>query len=99
MAKRLPYREGTWFALPLRKGGYAVGVVARMAPRGRIILAYFFGPKRNQIPSTYKPSGKRCYQMQTSWRSRFDKWGMDCHWRGRKLGSLTLANASICEKR
>ncbi len=51
MAK-LPYKEGTWFAIPLRQGGYAVGLVARHVPRvGRIILAYLFGPKRETIPS------------------------------------------------
>ena len=49
--KPLPSREGTWFAVPLRQGGYAVGVVARMAPRGRIVLAYLFGPKRDAAPS------------------------------------------------
>jgi hypothetical protein len=49
--KLLPYREGTWFAVPLKGGGYAVGVVARMAPSGRIILAYLFGPKRDALPA------------------------------------------------
>ncbi len=49
--KKLPYREGSLFAVPLREGGYAVGVVARMAPAGRIILAYLFGPKRDAVPN------------------------------------------------
>lgn len=49
--KRLPYSEGTWFGVPLRTEGYAVGLVARMAPKGRIILAYFLGPRRSAIPS------------------------------------------------
>lgn len=48
--KRLPYKEGTWFAVPLRTGGYAVGVAARVAPKGRILFAYFFGPRREEIP-------------------------------------------------
>lgn len=48
--KKLPYREGSWFAVPLRTGGYALGVVGRMAPRGRIILAYLFGTKYTEIP-------------------------------------------------
>jgi hypothetical protein len=47
----LPYKEGTWFAIPLRQGGYAVGRVARHTPVGKIILAYLFGPKREQIPT------------------------------------------------
>ncbi|MGK5079395.1 Imm26 family immunity protein [Janthinobacterium sp. HLX7-2] len=49
--KSLPYREGSWFAVPLPGGGYAVGVVARTAPAGRIMLAYMFGPKRETLPS------------------------------------------------
>ena len=49
--KQLPYREGAWFAVPLRGGGYGVGVVARMAPTGRVLTGYFFGPKRAEAPS------------------------------------------------
>ncbi len=49
--KKLPYREGTWFAVPLEGGGFGVGVVARSAPKGRIILAYLFGPKRGTVPT------------------------------------------------
>ncbi|MGX5827522.1 Imm26 family immunity protein [Mesorhizobium sp. 43Arga] len=45
LAKRLPYREGSVFRIPLPDGGFARGVVARMAPRGRILLGYFFGPR------------------------------------------------------
>ena len=48
--KTVPYKEGTWFAVPLEKGGYAVGVVARCAPKGPIVLAYLFGPKRDHVP-------------------------------------------------
>jgi Immunity protein 26 len=49
--KTLPYREGSWFVLPLRHDGYAVGIVTRVAPQGRIIMAYFFGPKFNEKPA------------------------------------------------
>jgi hypothetical protein len=53
--KLLPYREGTWFAVPLSVDGYAAsyaaGVVARVAPSGRIILAYLFGAKYSQPPT------------------------------------------------
>ncbi|RWM98211.1 MAG: hypothetical protein EOR84_11365 [Mesorhizobium sp.] len=49
--KRLNYQEGTWFLVPLRSGGYAVGLVGRMAPKGRIILAYFFGPRLDSVPT------------------------------------------------
>jgi hypothetical protein len=44
------YREGAWFAVPLREGGYAVGVVARANPKAAL-LGYFFGPKRDNVPS------------------------------------------------
>lgn len=49
--KVLPYREGSWFAVPLKSGGYGVGVVARTAPTGKIIVAYLFGPRRDVIPA------------------------------------------------
>jgi len=49
--KRLPYKEGSWFAAPLQKGGYGVGRVARHSPKGVTVLAYFFGPKRGKLPS------------------------------------------------
>lgn len=41
---QLPYQEGDCFAVPLRSGGYGVGVVVRMSPRGKILFGYFFGP-------------------------------------------------------
>ncbi|PBC23680.1 MULTISPECIES: Imm26 family immunity protein [unclassified Mesorhizobium] len=49
--KKLPYEEGTVFAIPLRSSGYGVGLVARMAPKGKIILIYLFGPKRLHLPN------------------------------------------------
>jgi hypothetical protein len=47
---RLPYKEGTLFSIPLRGGGYAVGVVARTSSRGKIVLTYLFGPTRKTVP-------------------------------------------------
>jgi len=44
------YQEGDWFAVPLREGGYAVGVVARVNPKAAL-LGYFFGPRYDEIPS------------------------------------------------
>jgi len=32
------YREGDWFAVPLRLGGYVVGLVARGPQRGTVLL-------------------------------------------------------------
>ena len=57
--KKLPYREGDWIAVPLKTGGWAVGVVARQDGRGGI-FGYFFGPRRDQVPALgelrgYKP--------------------------------------------
>jgi hypothetical protein len=47
---KVNYREGDWFAVPLREGGFAVGVVARANPGG-VLLGYFFGPHRSEVPS------------------------------------------------
>lgn len=44
------YREGDWFAVPLREGGFAVGIVARANPKAAL-LGYFFGPRRAELPS------------------------------------------------
>lgn len=44
------YAEGDWFAVPLRERGFAAGVVARANPRG-VLLGYFFGPRREHIPT------------------------------------------------
>jgi hypothetical protein len=46
---RVKYREGDWFAVPLRDGGYGVGLVARANPGG-VLLGYFFGPLRPEVP-------------------------------------------------
>jgi len=46
VAKKVNYSEGDCFYIPLRNGGYARGVVARMNGNG-IIFGYFFGPKIN----------------------------------------------------
>lgn len=48
--KRLPYPEGTWFAVPLETSGYAIGVLARTAGKGPA-FGYFFGPRRETIPN------------------------------------------------
>lgn len=49
--KKIEFKEGTWFAIPLEQGGYAVGRVARRTRKGEIILAYFFGPRRDSVPT------------------------------------------------
>ncbi len=47
--KKIPYKEGDWFAVPLRNGGYALGLIARLDGKGGF-LGYFFGPRHEQIP-------------------------------------------------
>jgi hypothetical protein len=44
-----PYREGDWFAVPLRDGNYARGRLAR-ASRSGVLLGYFFGPALTELP-------------------------------------------------
>jgi hypothetical protein len=49
---KLPYSEGSVFAVPLRSGGYGVGVVARVsADDSGAVLGYFFGPRYGAVPS------------------------------------------------
>ncbi len=49
--KKLPYKEGDWFGVPLADGGYAVGLIARSRRGGKALFGYFFGPRRSQLPS------------------------------------------------
>lgn len=46
---KLPYSEGTAFIVPLRKGGYARGVVARASSEGKVLFGHFFGPRLSSI--------------------------------------------------
>ena len=45
------YKEGDWFAVPLAHG-FALGLVARKPKRGPVVLGYFFGPRRKQLPDS-----------------------------------------------
>lgn len=54
----LPYKEGTWFAVPLRTSGFATGVVARSSPDGGVLLGYFFGPRRAKVPPVHELPGQ-----------------------------------------
>jgi len=49
--KKLPYREGDVFAVPLGSGGFSLGVVARSPRQGKVLLGYFFGEKFPSVPS------------------------------------------------
>lgn len=54
---RLPCQEGDWFLVPLPSGGYASGLVARASKRGRVLLGYFFGPRRAAPPDVEALAG------------------------------------------
>lgn len=49
--RKLHYKEGDWFAVPLEGGGYALGLIARMKPKSSGLLGYFFGPRYSEIPT------------------------------------------------
>jgi hypothetical protein len=46
---RSVYGEGDWFAVPLRNGGFGVGLIARANSNGGL-LGYFFGPRHVRVP-------------------------------------------------
>jgi hypothetical protein len=47
--KRTRLREGDWFAVPLDKAGFVLGLAARY--KDHQVLGYFFGPLRATLPS------------------------------------------------
>ena len=51
MKTSFEYQESTLFAVPLEGGSYAIGLVARRSPKGKIIFAYFFDPGSQCIPN------------------------------------------------
>jgi len=48
--KKLPYREGDLFTLPLRDSGIAIGLIARAGPRGQVLFGYFFNLRYDNLP-------------------------------------------------
>lgn len=56
--RKLNYREGDWFALPLRDGGWALGLAARIDGRGAVI-GYFFGPRLPTLPGEVATADRR----------------------------------------
>lgn len=58
MSRNVPYEDGTWFAVPLRDGGYGTGIVARHSADG-CILIYLFGPRYKNIPPLHEVQKKR----------------------------------------
>ena len=43
--------EGQFFMVPVERGQYVVGLIARMPRRGGVLLGYFFGPRRTSPPT------------------------------------------------
>ena len=39
--KHIRYNEGQWFGVPLRKGGYAIGIIVRGSYKTKGGLGYF----------------------------------------------------------
>lgn len=48
--KKVSYTEGDVFSVPQRNNKYCIGIIARMAPMGKILLGYFFGSIYDEIP-------------------------------------------------
>jgi hypothetical protein len=42
LRKKMRYQEGDWFLVPLRDGGTALGLAARVSKMGGVALGYFF---------------------------------------------------------
>lgn len=58
MAQRAPkFKEGDCFALPLKRGGYALGLIARMNNHG--VIGYFFGTRYRDVPKPADLEGLR----------------------------------------
>lgn len=51
MTNKVSHTVGTWFCVPLREGGYAQGVIARVGVGG-ILFGYFFGEQLNFLPES-----------------------------------------------
>jgi len=45
------YNEGDIFGVPLRNGNFALGVIARLAPPGVVLLGYFYSYQSQDLPS------------------------------------------------
>lgn len=57
--KRVRFQEGDWIAIPLRDGGFGVGLLARVPKKSRVLLGYFMGRRYAEVPSMNVLSGWR----------------------------------------
>lgn len=49
MVTNSSYSEGDFFAVPLKTGGYGIGIAVCLGPRGSVV-ARFFAPVRDSVP-------------------------------------------------
>jgi Immunity protein 26 len=61
--------EGQFFMLPVERGQYALGLIARVPRRGGVLLGYFFGPRRTSPPDDESLNG--LHAQQASFVCRF----------------------------
>jgi hypothetical protein len=54
--RKLNYREGDWIAVPLKDGGYALGIAARVSSGGAI-FGYIFSPRHPTVPTVSETKG------------------------------------------
>jgi hypothetical protein len=48
--KKIKYREGDLFGIPIKPKGYYIGIVARCSPKSPTCLGFFFGKKFISLP-------------------------------------------------
>lgn len=71
--RNLPYQEGSWLAIPLRTGGYALGIITRIGAKG-ITFGYFFGPASSTMPTMSDAATKRV--EEAIWMDQFGDLGI-----------------------
>ena len=52
--KKKNYGEGDWFGVPLKQGGYALGIIARSSHKSPSCLGFFFGSIYVNLPTIEK---------------------------------------------
>jgi len=93
------YDEGSVFLIPLRDGGFARGVVARIAPKRKVLLGYFFGPRLEKEALACRSELWPCTGHHSLWGSPIDQRAVESDWEGTELASSRMANAELCEAR
>jgi hypothetical protein len=71
------FGEGTLFCVPLKRGGYALGLIARRSMG--VLLCYFFGTRFRQLPGLSELSELRQNDALRVWRVQ-DGELRDGHW-------------------